>query len=405
MTERLFWQDAYLRTFDAQVILADRYDGRPAVVLDRTAFYPTSGGQPHDTGTLDGVAVLDVVEADGRLWHVLAEPLPVGPVKGVIDWDRRSDHMQQHSGQHILSQAFERVLGAETVSFHLGAESSTIDVAVDDLDAERAARVEAVANGVVFDDLPVTAQEYAPEEAAALALRKQPEGHDRIRVVSIADFDRCACGGTHVRAAGEVGIIHIRRWERSRGVVRVEFLCGGRALGDYAFRDGLLQGLAGALTVGVDEVPAAVARLQEAEATARRAAEALRQRLLDLEWPQLAATAEPVAGSEWRLVCRVLEGYDAGNMRYLAGRLAEQPGMVALLAVTDPAPQICFARAADVALDMNQILRAAAGPHGGRGGGRPYMAQGGGVAAESLEAVLAAAREQVVPQQSGQVGG
>lgn len=397
MTERLFWQDAYLRAFDAQVILSDRYDGRPAVVLDRTAFYPTSGGQPHDTGTLDGVAVVDVVEADGRLWHVLAEPLPLGPVKGAVDWERRQDHMQQHSGQHILSQAFERVLGAETVSFHLGAESSTIDVATEDLDAGQVARVEAVANAVVLGDLPVTAQEYTPEEAAALALRKQPAGHDRIRVVSIADFDRCACGGTHVRAAGEVGLIHIRRWERGRGALRVEFLCGARALRDYAFRDGLLQGLAGSLTVGVEEVPAAVARVQEAEAVARHGAEQLRQRLLDLEWPQLAAAAEPVAGTAWRLVCRLLEGYDAGNMRYLAARLAEQPGMVALLAVTDPAPQICFARAGDVALDMNQILRAAAGPHGGRGGGRPQMAQGGGVAGEALEAVLAAARAQVAP--------
>jgi alanyl-tRNA synthetase len=397
LTERLYWQDAYRREFSARAIESGLCGGRPAVVLDRTLFYPTSGGQPHDTGALNGVPVVEVVEDGDLLWHVLATPLSPGPVFGAIDWERRFDHMQQHSGQHVLSQAFERVLGAETVSFHLGAEASTIDLARSELDIAAMAAVEAMANEVIWDNLPVMAREYSADEAAALALRKQPAGHERIRVVSVGDFDRCACGGTHLRATGEIGAIHIRRWERSRGGVRVEFLCGRRAQSDYAVRDAALQALAGSLSVGIEELPDALGRVQAAEAAARRAAENLRLRLLDLEWPQLAASAEPARGGEWRLVCRVLEGYDAGNMRYLAGKLVEQPGMVALLAVTDPAPQVCFARAQDVPLDVNQLFREVAVPHGGRGGGRPQMAQGGGLAPEALAAVLAAARLRVAP--------
>lgn len=394
-TQRLYRLDPYLTTFTARVAALLTHEGRPAVTLEQTAFYPTAGGQPNDLGTLGGVAVVDVIETeDGEIIHVLAEPLPGGAVgrevEGVLDGGRRFDHMQQHTGQHILSAAFERALEAETVSFHLGAEASTIDLTLASFDEARANRVEDLANEVVFANAPVTATEYDDEQIKSLPLRKPPAVHGRIRIVRVGDFDLCACGGTHVRAAGEVGLIHIHRWEKRRGGTRIEFLCGWRALRDYRVMNRTAQGLAASLSVGIHELDQAVVRTTEAERTVRRQMDMLRQRLLDCELPRLAGEAEVLGGL--RLVCRVLEGYDVGNMRYVAQNLVQTPGTVALLAVTNPSPQLCFAGAEDVSADMSALLREAAGPYGGRGGGRPHTAQGGGVTAEDLTAVLQAAR-------------
>ena len=391
-TERLFWQDPYQRHFRAWVMETLTFKGQPAAVLDRTCFYPTSGGQPHDLGTLGGIPVVEVLEEEGgKIIHLLERPLMLGPVEGEIDWSRRFDHMQQHTGQHILSQAFERELNAATTSFHLGSEVVTIDVAIPTLSPKEAARVEALANRIVIEDRPVHAKEYDEEEASSLPLRKAPVVHGRIRIVEVEGFDLSACGGTHVRRTGEVGPIHIRRWERRRGQVRVEFLCGWRALEDYAKRDRLLQEAANQLSVGTEELSEAIQRLQKAEQLARRTAESLRKRLLDYELPQLLAEAEPLG--EMRVLCRLLEGYDAGNMRYIAQNLTQTPGIVALLAVNEPSPQLCFARSENLPLDMSQLLRQVVAPYGGRGGGRSHVAQGGGVAPEDLEQILQKAKE------------
>jgi alanyl-tRNA synthetase len=399
LTRKLYWEDPYCQAFESRVVETTSFDGRPAVVLDATCFYPTSGGQPHDTGRLNGVPVVDVVESNGQVVHVLAEPLPTDGdmVRGEIDWERRLDHMQQHTGQHILSRAFEVELDAETVSFHLGDESSTIDLALADLDARAAERVEELANRIVMGNSPVRVSEHEGAEVQALALRKAPAVEGRIRVVRVGEFDICACGGTHVRATGEVGLIHIRRWEHQRGQVRVEFLCGGRALRDYRRQNRLLLRLAGDLTVGMDELPEAVARLGEAERAARRQTEQLRRRLLYAELSIRRAEAELVG--EWRVFHRVLEGYDAGDMRYLAQRLVEWPDMIALLAVEQPSPQICFARGEQVSLDMSRLLRDALAPYGGRGGGKPHLAQGGGVSPADLQPVLERALEAVHEEQ------
>ena len=202
-TQRLYHDDPYCTQFDATVVEQLELEGKPAVVLDATCFYPTSGGQPHDVGTLDGVPVVEVVEANGQIVHVLTRELGPGVVHGVIDWERRFDHMQQHTGQHILSRAFEELFSADTVSFHLGAESSTIDVELASLDWDAAAQIEELSNSVVLQDRPVVTREYDQNEVGRLALRRTPPSRGRIRVVSIEGFDDCACGGTHVRATGE----------------------------------------------------------------------------------------------------------------------------------------------------------------------------------------------------------
>jgi len=236
MTERLHYDDAYLLRFSARVVEHTQWEGRPAVVLDRTAFYATGGGQPHDTGILDGVGVVDVVEreSDGAVVHVLAAPLPPGTVdvEGEVDRARRLDLTRQHTGQHIISAAFVEVLGANTVSFHLSADYATIDLDRSPLTAEDLARVEDLANEVVMENRPVISRFVSRDELPALTLRKPLAHAGPVRIVEVPGFDCSACGGTHVRATGELGLIKLVRAERRGTESRVEFLCGGRALAD-----------------------------------------------------------------------------------------------------------------------------------------------------------------------------
>lgn len=393
-TKRLFWDDPYQVAFDATIIENCEHEGTPAVCLDVTAFYPTSGGQPNDIGTLGGSAVVDVVEVGERVVHLLEAPLAPGAVHGQVDWARRWDHMQQHTGQHILSQAFLRLLNAETVGFHLGHETCTIDIAANALDAAQVAAAEDLANRVILENRPITVREVEPAELTSLALRKTPTVDATIRIVTIAEFDVIACCGTHLRATGEVGSIHITHWEARRGQMRVEFVCGQRAVADHRLIGRICRQLAGQLSVVPAELPQAVDRLVAAEKTSRSEMVAMRKRLLEHEIVDLAAQAESVGGL--RLLCRVLEGYDAGNMRYVAQNLVGEAGTIVLFAVTDPSPQLCFARAEDIDVNMGTLLQESAGPWGGRGGGRPHMAQGGGVAEGDLASCLDAARQRLV---------
>ena len=243
-TERLYIQDPYLREFTAHVVGRQVSGGKPAVALDRTAFYPTGGGQPNDRGTLDGVPVLDVIVEDGIVWHVLAAELPGDEVRGILDWSRRFDHMQQHTGQHILSQAFVVTCDAETVAFHMGADASTIDLGRADLGPDALAAAEAAANAVIDAAYPVTATFVTQDELAQLPLRKPPKVTEAIRVVQVAGFDWSACGGTHVANSSQVGLVKIAGVERRGAELRVTFLCGGRARADYARLQALASGLA-----------------------------------------------------------------------------------------------------------------------------------------------------------------
>ncbi len=231
MTERLYYHDSYLGEFQARIV--DVGLDRRTIYLDRTAFYPTSGGQPSDRGTVAGIPVVDVVDEDTRIAHILSKPAPAGLESGfvgcVIDGRRRADHREQHTGQHLLSAVFLETMGAETVSFHLGGEISTIDVARAALTAEEIERVEERANALVRENRPVTVS--FGEASEDLGLRKATERGGTIRVVTIENLDRSACGGTHVRQTGEIGAILIRKLDKVRGNTRVEFVCGGRAVG------------------------------------------------------------------------------------------------------------------------------------------------------------------------------
>jgi alanyl-tRNA synthetase len=382
MTERLYYTDSYARVFDATVLSMTTLEGRPAARLDRTAFYPTSGGQPFDIGTLNTVRVLHVEEDDeGDILHVVDQPLPPGPVRGEIDWGRRFDHMQQHTGQHLLSAAFARVCQAPTVSFHLGAERSTIDVSREPSPREIAA-AEEEANRVVWEDRPVSIRFASAEEATGLALRKESRRGGELRLVDVQDFDLSACGGTHVTRTGAIGVIAIAGWERFKGGLRVEFVCGGRALTAFRSLRDIASAGARALTIHPAELPGAIERLQADAKEHTRTIKRLQERLASHEADGLAASAEP-AGPV-RLVIKVLDDWDAAGLKALASSIAARPGHAAiLLGAPSSGSPLVVARATDVPVDAAALLRAIVGRFGGKGGGRPDLAQGGGATAST----------------------
>jgi len=377
VTERLYYADSYVTDFTAAVLECLLWQGEPAVVLDRTAFYPSSGGQPSDRGDLGGIEVVDVVvrETDKAVVHVLRAPLDTRRVDGSIDWMRRFDHMQQHTGQHIISAAFEKLLGANTVGFHIGAESSTADIAWPHMTADDVAQVEKLSNQIIWEDHRVTVRFISQEELASLSLRRQPAVEENIRLIDIQGFDLNPCGGTHVSRSGEVGLIKVTHLEHRGDVTRVEFLCGKRAFADYRSKNDVIDRLAHTLSVGYWELDSAVSRLQAERKQARRDLRRARERLVDLETRELVRSAVNKAG--FSVVARVWSGRDSGEIRALAQVVTRTTGVVALLAsVTEGRAYLCFSRADDVGVDAAELLRSACHRLGGKGGGRPHLAQG-----------------------------
>ncbi len=398
MTEKLYRGDPYLRSFSAKVQRRTTAGKHPALVLDRTAFYATSGGQPNDSGVLAGVAIVDVFEdeASGDIVHLLAgAPDGVGEgdqVSGEINWERRFDHMQQHSGQHILSQAFEKSLDAPTVSFHLGADLCTIDVRLAGMSPAQAVAVEDMANAVIFANRPVHVHEVTQSDLARFPLRKQPVVSGMIRIVEVEGFDYSPCGGTHVRSAGEIGLIKIRRWDKRSDALRVDFYCGQRALLDYRRKNDVVNALAAGLSVKDTDVRDAVERsLAQAKDNFKLLDDA-RQRLMELEARSLIADM-PVSNG-LRLIVRVFDDRTGEEARRLAMALTATPSTVALLGLRSPdRASLVFARSADLAHDMNALLKASAPLVSGRGGGTPSLAQGGGPGLDGLAAALATAQQ------------
>lgn len=401
MTDRLYYADSYLTHFTARVLEQLTWNGHPAVILDRTAFYPTSGGQPSDRGRLGGIPVIgaEIRESDGAIVHILEAPLPDDEVTGEVDWPRRFDHMQQHTGQHLLSAACEQLLDADTVSFHLGADVSTIDLNVPRLAREALEEVEERVNWVIWENRPVQAYFVRPEEVVALPLRRPPQVEGPIRLVEVAGdggsrpFDLNPCGGTHVARTGEIGLLKVLRLDYRGQETRVEFVCGGRALRDYRLKNGVLLNLAAMLTVGYWELPEAIGRLQDEVKEVRREARSLRERLVEVEAARLAETA--VVVGPLRVARAVEENWDPADLRALAQKVAAHPGVVVLVAsVGGERVHLCVACAEGVPADAVALLRAVAEPLGGKGGGQARFAQGSAPAAprQQVEDVLEAVR-------------
>ena len=362
MTERLYDQDPYLKEFTARVVRkTDR-----GVVLDRTAFFPTGGGQPCDFGTLNGHDVTDVVDEGGDVLHVVAEEVD-GEVRGLIDWERRRDHMQQHHGQHLLSEAFVRVAGAATSSFHLGEDESTIDLdkAAGPIDVERA---EALANMVVVENRPVRVGIHTPEEAKALPLRKPPPaGETRIRVIQVGDFDTQACCGTHPRSTGEVGVIQVTGVEKGKDGSRVRFVCGFRALKEARENARVVREMGRKLSVPRVAIEIALDRVLAEAADARKALNAADRALAGYAGRELAARG--------KIVVEAFPGKGLEYVRVVATELVKAPGKVAAMG---GAEALVLARSADVDLDLRPIFKEAVALIQGKGGGSAMFVQGGG---------------------------
>lgn len=392
MTRRLYYTDPYLTDFDATVVASTIAEGRSLVTLDRTAFYPSSGGQPFDTGLMNGQPVVDVIDReDNEIVHVVhvveGEIGPGEMVRGAVDWPRRFDHMQQHTGQHVLSAAFVRVCEAKTVSFHLGAESATIDLAID-VAPDSMAAAAAEANRIVWENRPVRIRFASAEEAAAMPLRKEPVRDGPLRLIDVEDFDLSACGGTHVAFTGSIGIIAVSGWERFKGGLRVAFVCGHRALRLFEGQRDLVAGSIRLLSVASSELPAAIDRLQAENKDRKRSGKALQERLATHEAAALLSRGQMVG--ETRVVVEAVEGYDANGLKALAAAIATTPGCAAVL-FTDTSPvALVIARAKDVNIDAAALLKTLTSQFGGKGGGKPDLAQGGGLTGAVTDMLTAA---------------
>ncbi len=401
LTRRLYYDDQYLRRFNARVLQWDEVDGHPAIVLDRTAFYPGGGGQPPDSGTINGVKVLDVRvrEHGGGVLHLLESPVKARDVIGTVDWARRFDHMQQHTGQHILSAAFWELFHAETVGFHMGETETTIDLDKKSLSASQVAEAERLANQIVMEDRTVSARFLKPGEEALLALRKEPKVDGPIRVVEINGFDINPCGGTHVRRTGEVSTIKVVGLDRRSDALRVSFLCGWRAFDEFTHLQRVVSDVAGYLTTGPDDILGVVRKLKEELKASGKALRRVRERLTAEVAERLIDGATPVG--PWRIV--IHQAGEDEDPALLARLLSEHEGTVAAIGQAGGGKsQVILVRGKGVEMDMSGVLRRVMGEFGGRGGGSADRAQGGFAGEESLVPALKRAGEIFMAEAGGE---
>jgi alanyl-tRNA synthetase len=401
-TERLYYDEAFLREFDASVIACEPAAGRWHVRLDRTAFYPTSGGQPFDTGRLNDVAVVDVSDEHGdEIVHVTEQPIAAGAVHGVVDWARRFDHMQQHTAQHMLSAAFIELFGFQTVSFHLGRDISTIDLATPSVAARHSEEAERRVNEIIFEDREITVRYGTADELAQEGIRKKVEREGTLRVIDIAGFDRQPCGGTHLARTGQAGMLLMRKCERQKQNWRVEFVAGFRALAAARADLAALRSAAEQIGCGMAELPQVVGKMQEERRASQREAKKLTERLAELEAAELLARkVERSADGAKNVVSAVFEDAAASYLAMLAAKLVASPGMRTVLA-SRAAKAMVLAQSAGLDGDMGALLRELLAKAGGKGGGSKVFAQGSIGDATAMDKIVSDARRLL----TGSVGG
>ncbi|SFA79531.1 MULTISPECIES: DHHA1 domain-containing protein [unclassified Bacillus (in: firmicutes)] len=391
MEHKLYYKDPYTKTFSSKVSYQKQDEsGRWYAVLSETAFYPTGGGQPHDTGTIDGIEVIDVEEVDGEIRHYIEKPFEeVGDsVTGVIDWERRFDHMQQHAGQHILSAAFDSVLGFETISFHLGKETLTIDLAIEDLSEEQASAAEALANSIILENRPIETKWTTDSELHQYPMRKMPKVAGDIRLVIIPDFDYNGCGGTHPSSTGQVGAIKILDWERQKKKVRVQFVCGNRVLTQLDHKQKVLLTMTKLLNAPEQDMEKAAFRVLEHNKFLEKSLEDARDALLQFEAKELIQDCQ--SDGKVRFVTKVMVNRSMQELQKLAKStvgLADD-SIAILVSESDGRLQIVAARGSQVNVSMKAIMGEALPLINGKGGGNDVMAQGGGEAIISGDTLL-----------------
>jgi alanyl-tRNA synthetase len=398
VTERLYYNDSFLREFDARVVSCSAASAADAgseiaprwqIILDRTAFYPTSGGQPYDLGELGAAKILEIKDAEDEIIHLTDRALEPGAVRGTIDWRRRFDHMQQHTGQHLLSAVFIKLFRFQTLSFHLGTEISTIDLGVPSLTSDQLESAERLANEIIFEDRPVNVLYGTAAELAALGVRKEVEREGILRAIQIENIDLQPCGGTHVSRTGQIGMILLRGTEKMKGNCRLEFVCGERARRAADADRTLLQESARQLVCSPAELPIGIARIVEERNSANRLRQKVTEELSTLKAKSLLTCA---SGPPPRMIVEIFPDAEMDYLRQVATQLAAEPGVVALLA-SQSTGQIVFARGSNIPGDMNKLLRQIVAEAGGKGGGSQAFAQGSVKEIGRLAGLMERARE------------
>lgn len=401
MTTKLYWNDSHLKNFEARVFNSYVDGEKQIVILDQTAFYPTGGGQPCDLGTINGIRVCDVsINDDGTIFHTLESGVIVNRDEVVncdIDWARRLELMQQHTGQHILSQAFFQLFGAETRGFRINSTSSEIDLMLDASPEQMLSRLqqaEDLANEIVFANRAIRIHQVTPEDAAKLPLRKETFVDDCVRIIEIEDYDWSACGGTHAMRTGEVGIITIKNWERAKQMIRVEFLCGVRALRDYRIANATADAIARQFSVARDNSVESVSRLIEENKQLKRRTRMLAEVAVKFEAEEIRGNSHQ--GENATMIISIFDDRSFDELKLLAHELVKSDSVIALLAVKEQnVARLVFARSNNLNQEMGQLMREACQLLGGKGGGTPDFAQGGGTDLANVEAILKQLSEKI----------
>ncbi|MFO7866814.1 MAG: alanine--tRNA ligase-related protein [Candidatus Aminicenantes bacterium] len=385
-TQRLYIENPYQTEFTAEAVESMEEGGNPAVVLNRSCFYPESGGQPWDTGTINGVPVRQVIEKKGKVLHVMEHTLEGRQVEGRIDWNRRFDHMQQHAGQHVLSQAFCRIVEGKTLSFHLGEEASTVEIGIRSISEDCIREVEDLSNRVVMEDRPILSSLVEEGAAEGIPLRKPPVKSGTLRIVEIKDFDFTACGGTHPRRTGEIGLIKITGWEKIRNNLRFQFLCGWRALRDYCLKNQVLLEASRMFSAAPEDMTAVLEKYQIEMKELKKENRKLRRERSRLEADEIIRAAEK------RMIRKIFPGKSPEEVRFLALNIIRNQGFCVLFGIPLPdRVHIILARSEDLDIDMRELMAEISAKIEVKGGGRPSLVEMSGEKTGLLDEALAAA--------------
>ncbi|NIM59179.1 MAG: hypothetical protein GTO16_09595 [Candidatus Aminicenantes bacterium] len=382
-TKRLYLENPYQVEFEARVADKMIWEKKPALILDQTCFYPESGGQPSDKGSINEVEVLKVLEDEARIIHLVAEDMPAGKVAGKIDWKTRFDHMQQHSGQHILSQSFHELLAAETLAFHLGESFSTLEMDLRKISEDEIEQIERRANEIVYEDREIKCYFVPEEKIESVPLRRPPKKKGLIRVVEVSDFDFSACGGTHVRRTGEIGLIKILRLERIRNNIRFEFICGARALEDYLRKSRIVRELSTRFTVSEEEVLNTVEKLSSDLKSQRRAGKKLQEKIAQYEAQEITQDAKE------KIIKEVFVDKTLEEARYLALNIIKKGDFVVLFGQEgEERGHLILACSENLDIDMRELVPLVSPLIKGKGGGRPSLVEVAGEEKENLNQAL-----------------
>ncbi len=384
MNKRIYFDDPYQVEFESEIIDRVKHNNRMALVLEQTCFYPESGGQPADKGTLNGVELIDVIEDEGRILHIVDQDMQEKKVKGKVDWKTRFDYMQQHAGQHILSQSFWELMQGKTRSFHLGQNVSTLEIDIKKISDLELEKVEEEANKVVFQNREIKTYFVDEDKIGEVPLRKPPKKSGVIRVVEVSDYDFSACGGTHPFRTGEIGLIKILKWGRIRNNLSFEFVCGSRALKDYTLKNRILLQAASRFSVGEEEVPDAIEKLFADLKSGKKQTRNILMKLSELEARDIRQNAKS------GVIKKVYFGRSRDDVRHIALNIIRNPGYIVLFGLkADNIANLIMARSEDVDFDMRELIPAASQLINGKGGGRPSLVELAGDNVENLNQILA----------------